>query len=431
MTAAKETIARPLTLALAATMMMWVCAYGTLLFSGKIGGEILFVLSALCLFQAGRHGVSKKEAAMVGFLCALLNLLLIGSIIGGNAQEDMFVSASLWVVGLFAVSIALSVTGNCFNKGLQSCKKQVDWQFSFFAVSSILVFLMLVTGGLVTGLEAGLAVPDWPNSYGHNMLLYPLTEMISNDNEGVFFEHAHRLTGMFVGLTSLIMLVCSWKWSSSKLIRIVATLIFILVCIQGLLGGLRVTGFLTMTQDRAVLTPNVWIGVVHGVVGQLIFAICICLTALWSAGWNQTAKICQKKDSKIAMMLCLAMVLQLVLGALYRHMIGDELLAPKATHVLFTHIVMAVAVFVLAIVLGIRLMGRNVRLLKKIGMCLHLLVMIQLLLGGGALIVILVNKGESVPLYEVLVTTAHQANGALLLGASFLGYIWTKRLKGV
>ena len=130
-------------------------------------------------------------------------------------------------------------------------------------------------------------------------------------------------------------------------------------------------------------------------------------------------------------MLCLAMVLQLVLGALYRHMIGDELLEPKATHVLYTHIVMAVAVFVLAIVLGIRLMGRNVRLLKKIGMCLHLLVMIQLLLGGGALIVILVNKGESVPLYEVLVTTAHQANGALLLGAAFLGYIWTKRFKSV
>ena len=35
------------------------------------------------------------------------------------------------------------------------------------------VFLLLITGGLVTGLEAGLAVPDWPNSFGHNMLLYP------------------------------------------------------------------------------------------------------------------------------------------------------------------------------------------------------------------------------------------------------------------
>ena len=39
------------------------------------------------------------------------------------------------------------------------------------------VFILLVTGGLVTGLESGLAVPDWPNSFGHNMLLYPISEM--------------------------------------------------------------------------------------------------------------------------------------------------------------------------------------------------------------------------------------------------------------
>ena len=121
------------------------------------------------------------------------------------------------------------------------------------------------------------------------------------------YDHLLFVFGIVFFLTTFIpqsyfstLLVCSWKWSSSRLIRFVATLIFILVCIQGLLGGLRVTGFLTMTQDRAVLTPNVWIGVVHGVVGQLIFAICICLTALWSAGWNQPAKMCQKKDSKIA-----------------------------------------------------------------------------------------------------------------------------------
>jgi len=138
--------------------------------------------------------------------------------------------------------------------------------------------------------------------------------------------------------------------------------------------------------------------------------------------------VSQKGDVKWATMLCCAMVLQLILGAAYRHMLGDEALAPKATHILYTHIVVAMLVFVLAIVTGIRCMGRDNALLKKLGISLHALVLVQLLLGGGALVVILINKGETIPLYEVIVTTLHQANGALLLGASFATFVWFRRM---
>ena len=54
----------------------------------------------------------------------------------------------------------------------------VLWLWS--AIAALITFFMLISGGVVTGLEAGLAVPDWPNSYGHNMLLYPLAEMTSD-----------------------------------------------------------------------------------------------------------------------------------------------------------------------------------------------------------------------------------------------------------
>jgi hypothetical protein len=74
-------------------------------------------------------------------------------------------------------------------------------------------------------------------------------------------------------------------------------------------------------------------------------------------------------------------------------------------------------------------MHRGNSLLKKLGIILHSLVLLQLLLGGGALVVILINKGETHPLYEVLVTSAHQANGALLLGASFATFVFVSRLK--
>jgi cytochrome c oxidase assembly protein subunit 15 len=424
----KQTVARVLTLSLGATTAMWVFSYIALLFSGKTGGEILFVLGALCLPIAARHGKNLKEGAWIGFVSALLNLLLVGSIVGGKAPSDMLTTGVVWVIGLFVASMVLGIIGASLHGRLKDCTCTVDWHFGFLCIATTLVFLMLVTGGLVTGMEAGLSVPDWPNSYGHNMLLYPLTEMVSPENEGVFFEHAHRLTGMLIGLTSLMMVVCVWKWRSSKCTRTLAILIFIFVCVQGLLGGLRVTGTLTLAQDREMLAPNLWLGVVHGVVGQLIFAGFVMLSAMVSPKWKSPDTVSQKGDVKWATMLCCAMVLQLILGAVYRHMLGDEVLAPKATHILYTHIVVAMLVFVLAIVTGIRCMGRDNALLKKLGISLHALVLVQLLLGGGALVVILINKGEAAPLYEVIVTTLHQANGALLLGVSFATFVWFRRM---
>ena len=288
---------------------------------------------------------------------------------------------------------------------------------------------MLVTGGLVTGLEAGLAVPDWPNSYGHNMLLYPLTEMISSENDGIFFEHAHRLTGMFVGLASIVMLVCAWRWSSNKVVRVTATVVFFMVCLQGLLGGLRVTGYLTLSQDRELLNPNVWMGVVHGVVGQLIFAGFVWIAAMMSPAWkdDSTANKTNRGDVRLGWVLVCSMVLQLILGAVYRHMLGDETLAPKATHILYTHIFIAFVVLIVVVIFALRLLAYDHRVLKTYGKLLMTLVGVQLLLGGGALIAIIINKGVEIPTYEVVLTTLHQANGALLLGASIASLAWTKR----
>jgi cytochrome c oxidase assembly protein subunit 15 len=419
--------ARNLTLALGATTAMWVCTYIALLFSGQMGGDVLFGLGVLCLPLAARHAGSKKNGALVGFYCALLNLLLVGSIVGSSAPGEM----ALWVCGLVSISVVLGIIGSIFNKNLQSCPRTIDWEHAFFVVASALVFLMLVTGGLVTGMEAGLAVPDWPNSYGHNMLLYPLTEMVSPDNDGVFFEHAHRLTGMFVGLTSLIMVVCAWRWKTSPTVRVLVTIVFFFVCIQGVLGGLRVTGHLTLSQDRESLSPNLWIGIVHGVVGQLIFAGVAWIASMMSPAWKTIKKVCSAADRKWATALVHSMGIQLILGAVYRHMVSDENLAPRATHVLYTHITMAIVVLVLAVIVGIRSRARGSAPLLRLGTLLLILVCVQLLLGGGALIVLILSDGVNIPLYELLMTTAHQANGALLLATTFVIWAWIARSKRI
>jgi cytochrome c oxidase assembly protein subunit 15 len=41
-----------------------------------------------------------------------------------------------------------------------------------------LVWPLIWVGGLVTTYDAGMAVPDWPGTYGYNLFLYPLTTWV-------------------------------------------------------------------------------------------------------------------------------------------------------------------------------------------------------------------------------------------------------------
>ena len=96
-----QTVARVLTLGLGATTAMWVFSYVALLFSsgtGQLGGEILFILGALCLPAASRHARTLGEGAWVGIVSALLNLLLVGSIVGGEAQSEMMTMSIYWTI---------------------------------------------------------------------------------------------------------------------------------------------------------------------------------------------------------------------------------------------------------------------------------------------------------------------------------------------
>src|SRR5262249_36289635 len=52
-------------------------------------------------------------------------------------------------------------------------------------------FPLIWIGGLVTTYGAGMAVPDWPNTYGYNLWLYPAATWI-NGPWKLFVEHGHR-----------------------------------------------------------------------------------------------------------------------------------------------------------------------------------------------------------------------------------------------
>jgi heme A synthase len=67
--------------------------------------------------------------------------------------------------------------------------------------------VLILLGGLVTNTGAALAVPDWPSTFGHNMFLFPWSQMIG----GVFYEHSHRLVGALVGLLTLVLAAALWR----------------------------------------------------------------------------------------------------------------------------------------------------------------------------------------------------------------------------
>ena len=44
-----------------------------------------------------------------------------------------------------------------------------------------------------------MAVPDWPNTFGYNLFLYPWQTWIAGPWD-LFIEHGHRLLGATVGM---------------------------------------------------------------------------------------------------------------------------------------------------------------------------------------------------------------------------------------
>ena len=67
--------------------------------------------------------------------------------------------------------------------------------------------LLICSGGMVTSKNVGLAVPDWPTTFGYNMFLFPVSRWVG----GILFEHTHRLMGSLVGFLTIILAVWLWR----------------------------------------------------------------------------------------------------------------------------------------------------------------------------------------------------------------------------
>jgi cytochrome c oxidase assembly protein subunit 15 len=190
-------------------------------------------------------------------------------------------------------------------------------------LTALATFGLLGIGGLVTSHGAGMAVPDWPTSYGYNMFFLPIHFW----KGGVFYEHTHRLWATVVGILTValarwlggagsrrplavvgllemlagflllklypglsgaghfltgigvIVVLAAAVWARNepapRPLPMLGWLAFAAVQLQGLLGGLRVVLF----KDQ--------IGIFHAVLAQMFFVLLCAIGLLTSKRWGQ------------------------------------------------------------------------------------------------------------------------------------------------
>src|SRR3954466_3534950 len=115
--------------------------------------------------------------------------------------------------------------------------KNNPWLHRFAVLLAMLVLGLLWVGGLVTSHGVGMAVPDWPNTFGYNMFFFPISKWVG----GIFYEHTHRLVASAVGFLTIILTAWLWIKEDRRWLRWLGVLALAAVIAQGVLGGLRVT----------------------------------------------------------------------------------------------------------------------------------------------------------------------------------------------
>ncbi len=414
--------AAALTLGFGATVAMWALGYvgrlpDLLELPPPVLGIGFLVIFLAAGAVAGRCLGRVKIGAIAGAIAGGINLLIFASV--STIRHDM---GALAVPGSIGAGALLGAIGARLALRRDAVRApEAAWVGRFGQVTAVATLLLLAVGGLVTSHDAGLAVPDWPHTYGSNMFLFPLERMTG----GIYYEHAHRLFGALVGLTTMAYMVLVLVTDERRLARALAVLAFVLVVVQGIMGGLRVTGKPTLSAEAADLSPQLALAVVHGVTGQLFFALIVALAAFTSITWRRAPapepRPSGETDLALGSWLLAAVVVQLVLGALLRHYHIDPT----------WHICMAVAVVTLGCFAGVRAWGHHgdLPVLPLAGATLAVLVVLQLLLGVGALVVTTLDRPDGTRVaWEIPLATAHQTTGALILALAVLVRLWLSRL---
>ncbi len=275
----------------------------------------------------------------------------------------------------------------------------------FALLVAVATFFLIIAGANVTSHDAGLAVPDWPLSFGK---FFP--KMVGN----VFWEHGHRLIAASVGLLTIVLAVYLQFREQRSWVKRIGWLALGLVIVQGLLGGLTVKLNLPLAVSAA-----------HATLAQLFFLTTVTLAVVTSRGWIAAEANIAERSGLSSRAVCVAslsvILAQLVLGATLRHSATWD--RPLPTGLLIAHISGAVIV---TLVLGLTattvlLRHRGEEFLTRPATVAIGLLFVQLILGLAAYITRAASPYGPQPLSPMIaVTVAHVACGALVFAATIV-----------
>lgn len=292
------------------------------------------------------------------------------------------------------------------------------WLHRYAVLVAVCILILVFLGGLVTSTDSGLAVPDWPLSYGQ---VFP--PMVG----GILYEHGHRLAAASVGLLTIVLAVWLWRKETRKWVRNLGAVALLAVICQGLLGGITVL-FLLPTA----------VSVSHAGLAQIFLCLGVSIAVFTSRSWREekprledTAGVSLKTLTAVTTVV---IYVQTLLGALMRHTssglaIPDwplsfgHIIPPEFTRPIlfnFAHRTWAlmVAFFILWTALRVLLKHGSEKRVSRPALVLLYTLVLQVFLGAET-----VWSGRA-----VVITTLHVACGAFALASSLFLTLFVHRI---
>ena len=253
-------------------------------------------------------------------------------------------------------------------------------------VAAATLFLIFA-GAMVTSTGSGLAVPDWPLSYG--MVMPPMVG-------GIFYEHGHRMIAATVGFLTVLQAIWLQFREPKKRVRVLGWCSVGAVIAQGLLGGLTVL----------FLLPKA-ISIAHAGLAEIFFCLNVSIAFLTS----------REPSPRPSFVLPITVYGQILLGALMRHLgaglaIPDFPLSFGALIPNFTSAAIAVnfAHRAGALVVAIAIIAAARRASRSLAFAMIVIVALQIALGAMT-----VWSGK-----HPIITSLHVMTGAATLAISLI-----------